>query len=246
MLRLVLRLVREGHGAFLDALAPPHCPACGVPSAGLCRPCGDRLERRRGPSCPRCGEVLPGPGRPCRATHEGLRGIAWARAPFRYAGTGGALVRRLKFEADWAAGIELASAMAATLRPQLVGAWRKPLLVPVPLHRDRARERGFNQAAWLGAGIATACGIALVPRQLVRCRATLPQGDPRVLGRAANVEGAFALAGRSLVRARRVVLVDDVTTSGATARTCARVLRDHGALEVALLTACASAPGSGA
>lgn len=244
MHRVAFRIVRELCGAVLDAVAPPRCPACGTGAAGLCQACAARLERRTGPGCARCGEALPGPDRPCRADHAHLAGIRWARAPFRYAGTGGALVRRLKFDSDWAAGFALASAMVVTLRPQLTGPWRKPLVVPVPLHRHRARERGFNQAAWLGEGIARACDLTSLPRQLVRCRATLPQGDPRVLGRTANVDGAFALSGRSRVRGRRVLLVDDVTTSGATARACARVLRDHGALEVALLTACASAQGS--
>lgn len=243
MQRLIVRLVGELCGSILDALAPPHCPGCGTASTGLCAACGARLEHRFPPLCVRCGERLPGPDRPCTASHESLRGIAWVRTPFRYPGTGGALVRRFKFDADWAAGMVLAGAMGEALRPQLEGVWRKPILVPVPLHRDRARERGFNQAAWLGSGVAAVHGLRLVPRQLMRCRATLPQGDPRVLGRAANLEGAFALAGKSRVRGRRVVLVDDVTTSGATARACARVLEDHGAVEVALLAACASGTG---
>lgn len=243
MQRLVSRLARDLFRALLDAVAPPHCPGCGVPADGPCAACAPRLERRGEPACGRCGEPLPGPDRPCGAPHDALRGVCWARAPFRYAGTGGALVRRFKFDQDWCAGFELALAMTESLRPQLQGPWRKPLVVPVPLHRERARQRGFNQAAWLGGCLADACGLTMAARQLDRCRATLPQGDPRVLGRAANVEGAFVLAGRNRVVGRRVLLVDDVTTSGATARACARVLRDHGAVEVALITACASAPG---
>lgn len=242
MLRILSRFWDEFLGALLDAVAPSHCPGCGVPDPSLCRACLVLLQRRLDPVCNRCGGTLPGPGRPCPSSHAGLRAITWARAPYRYAGTAGAMVRRLKFESDWGAGFHLASAMRDAVRPSLVGPWRKPVVVPVPLHRTRERQRGFNQAAWLGAEVAAGHGLTLFAGQLERSRATLPQGDPRVLGRGANVEGAFALRGRSRVRGRRVLLVDDVTTSGATARACSRVLLEHGAVEVALLTACASAP----
>ena len=63
------------------------------------------------------------------------------------------MVRRLKFESDWGAGFHLAAAMTDVVRSSLVGPWRKPVVVPVPLHRSRERQRGFNQAAWLGAGV---------------------------------------------------------------------------------------------
>jgi predicted amidophosphoribosyltransferase len=111
-------------------------------------------------------------------------------------------------------------------------------LVPVPLHRHRRRTRGFDQARLLAEEVRDRTGLELLPEVLSRHRPTLPQGDPRVTAREANVLGAFTVpSGRRLV-GQRLILIDDVTTSGATARACAGVLRAAGAAEVALLTAC--------
>src|SRR5207248_1532843 len=132
------------------------------------------LEFRADPSCPRCGEPLLLPGDRCRADHRMVAGLQWSVAPFRYRGTGGALVRRLKFASDRRAGSWLARAMAGCAAPRLSGAFRRALIVPVPLHAARRRSRGFDQAAWLAAavGARTGCRVAAALR---RVRETLPQ-----------------------------------------------------------------------
>lgn len=177
------------------------------------------------------------PGDRCRADHRLLAGLQWSLAPFRYRGTGGALVRRLKFQRDRCAGSWLARAMAECLGPRLIGRFRRAVIVPVPLHAARRRSRGFDQAAWLAGEIAARTGCRVVPA-LRRLRPTLPQGDPRVMNRERNVADAFGLARRGALRGCSVLLLDDVLTSGATARACARLLLAGGATAVAAVTAC--------
>lgn len=206
----------------------------------MCRPCAVALGERPDPGCLRCGEPVVLPGTRCGAEHRELTNLVWHCAPFLYAGTGGALVRRFKLDGELAAGWCLAKAMRQRLAGRVSGAWRRALLVPVPLHARRRRERGFDQAEWLANAVAGPLGLAVLPGALRRGRATLPQGDPRVGSRAENVAGAFAVVRPRRVRGRLVVLVDDVLTSGATARACAAALLEAGADQVALLTACRS------
>ncbi len=174
---------------------------------------------------------------PCQEDHAPLRGIAMARAPFRYAGTAGAVVRRFKFQHDLGSGAYLAGHMAATLAPWSRTAGRRALFMAVPLHGRKRRKRGFDQAAWLAERIADQLALPFLSGGLARVRETLPQGDPRVTNREANVRGAFAVKRERPVEAAMVVLVDDVMTSGTTARECARVLRGAGASRIVLLTA---------
>ena len=188
--------------------------------------------------CTRCGEPLLTPTSVCPLDHRPFAGIAWVRAPYEYAGTGGALVRRLKLAGDFGAGLLLARAMAAVAAGPTQSPWRRAVLVGVPLHRSRRRRRGFDQAEFLAEQLGSRLGLQLCRGVLERLRPTLPQGDPRVQSRATNVAAAFAVARPRLVHGRRVILVDDVCTSGATARACAAVLGDAGATAVALITAC--------
>lgn len=236
----VRRAGRELLRAGLDLLLPPVCPGCGGPAAGLCAICEQNLVRRGQPGCVRCGDPVLVAGASCGAEHRELRLLAHLVAPWRYAGTGGALVRRFKLDGDAGAGRLLVRAMADAWRTQIGRAWNRAWLVPVPLHRTRRRERGFDQAEWLVRALAPRLGYVAAPGVLRRTRATRPQGDPGVLSRDGNVEGAFAVRGARQVVGRDVLLVDDVFTSGATARACAAVLRSAGARRVGALVACRS------
>jgi ComF family protein len=176
----------------------------------------------------------------CNAGHRPLRHVRQLVAALRFAGSGGALVRRFKLDASARAGVLLAREMADAWR--VVGGAPRPLLVSVPLHRARRRRRGFDQAAWLASRLGDRLGLRVAVGALARVRATRPQGDARVLSRAANVRGAFSVCRRRVrgLRGRDVLLVDDVWTTGATARACAAQLRAAGAASVSLLVACRS------
>ncbi len=226
--------------ALVDLALPPACVACGAPGAEFCAPCRHNLQWRRAPACTRCDEPVMAGDRLCGGRHDHLRHISQLVAPLGYAGTGGALVRRFKLDADPAAAAWLLRTIAMAWREAASVRWRRACLVPVPLHPRRRRERGFDQAAWLAAGLAARLGLECLPGVLVRIHHTPPQGDPRVLSRDRNVAEAFALQRPFRIRDHRIVLVDDVFTSGATTRACAALLRSAGAPEVAVLVACRS------
>jgi ComF family protein len=185
----------------------------------LCEVCGDPLRTWRltpGARCPRCRRVE--------------RPIDCARAIGAYDGALRAIVHALKYEGRRSLARPLADLMRRRGAIVLDGACAA---VPVPLHPSRRRERGFNQAADLAAGI----GLPVVPA-LKRVRATQAQAGLPAPRRHGNVRGAFAVSrhARSLCGAI-VVLVDDVSTTGATLDACARELKAQGIREVRALTA---------
>jgi ComF family protein len=130
----------------------------------------------------------------------------------------------------------LAERIAAEARARVVlspGA----VLVPVPLHPRRQRERGFNQSELLAAALGRRSGLLVASGVLVRRKETAPQTGLSASARRSNVAGAFVVRHRGLVAGRVAVLVDDVVTTGATARACARALRGAGASDVRLVSA---------
>lgn len=211
---------------LLDVLAPPACTACRdvLPRPGpvLCPACAQAMPWLRA-GCPRC--ALPAHrGRPCPAARWAFD-RAWA--PLAYAGPAAAVVRGLKF----AGRLALADTMAAPLAARLPGAMRGPALVPVPAQPARRRSRGFDPAALLAQRLAARTGAPVAA-----CLARTDRGRRHTrLGRGARRAEPPAVVARAGAP-ERVVLVDDVHTTGATLDACARALKAAGATWVAAAT----------
>jgi ComF family protein len=227
--------------ALLDLVFPAVCPACGATlGAGrhdpLCGACWTAIPRIGVVRCRRCG-ALDAPADGDRA--DSCPACAGLTFPFDYARSA-ALYRGPVREAIHAFKFRGKRALARPLGDLVLEQAGDALLpdvaalVPVPLTRARRAERGFNQAALLAERVARGCGLRVEPGWLRRVRATAPQSDLSAAEREANVRGAFLAA--PAVAGRHVVIVDDVFTTGATMRECARALRAAGARRVGVLT----------
>lgn len=235
-----LRLLTRG---WISLLFPASCPGCHLaleegPEVPLCPDCSARLPRNRPPWCRSCGRSLYSSGagvdlcRQCRRSPPPFEQVV---SPFLYEGTVRPLAVALKYHGRISLAPALADWMAESVR-QRVGLDPADLCLPVPMHSTRRRERTFNQAERLGRAVADRLGIPFRTDLLIRSRATLPQAGLTERQRHQNVVGAFSLRRVASVRGQRILLVDDIFTTGSTARACAKLLRDAGAVRVVLLT----------
>jgi ComF family protein len=225
--------------AVLDVALPSLCPACREPieGTGLCAACWSKLSFIARPYCERLGIPFvydPGPGILSMEAIADPPAYHRARAAVRYDEIARALVLALKY------GDRLD--LAPTMGRWTAQAGREILreadaLVPVPLHWRRLWARRFNQSAALAAAISAASGVPVATAALKRIKATAQQVGLSRTERAANVQGAFRVPdeGKIEVRGRRLIVVDDVLTSGATAEGCARALLRAGAANVDVL-----------
>jgi ComF family protein len=218
-------------GRLLRVVLPPRCLLCGADGTDerdLCAGCDADLAINL-PCCPRCALPLETPAPLCGEClkHEPPFAAAWA--PFRYGHPLDLLEARFKFRGDLAAGRVLAELLAERAGRDAPAC--PDLIIPVPLHPDRLRERGYNQAIELARPLATALDVPLRHDLLLRRRSTSPQTGLDAKARRRNLRGAFAVAPDALLPLH-VVLFDDVMTTGATLREGAQVLRRAGAARV--------------
>jgi len=224
-----VRFLRQGLDRLHVALLPWRCLLCGVPGAegmDLCAACTKDMPRNRS-CCAHCALPLPVAAAMCGQCLR--RAPPWdtAWAPFRYGWPLDRLETRFKFGDDLAAG----RVLAALWRGEPAPVDAPALIVPVPLHRGRLRERGYNQALELARPLATAVHIPLGHDVLVRTRDTSAQTELDRIARRRNVRGAFQLRTGSALP-DRVVVLDDVMTTGATLAECTRLLKRAGVRRV--------------
>lgn len=218
-------------GPLLSLFFPPRCVLCRRVGVWLCPDCIPRLPRLPGPVCPRCGVPVSDGAlcSSCRETPlrlEAIRSVAPFRGPIRLA------VHYLKYRHAWQLADPLGEWMAWYWKEHPLPA---DVVVPVPLHPSRLRQRGYNQAALLAWALSRRIGLPLDADALCRVRATASQMRLKAADRRHNVEGAFHCP-TDRMKGRRVLLVDDVCTTGATLEACADALREGGAREVRALT----------
>src|SRR5690242_12664006 len=217
---MTIRKVDGLRRRLLRALLPLRCLLCGADGAAgrdLCAGCA-RDCAINSPSCPRCALPLATPAPLCGECVERSPPFASAWVPFRYAHPLDLLEARFKFRGDLAAGRVLAELM---IEHALCDTPTRPdLIVTVPLHISRLRERGYNQAFELARPLARALGIPVERDLLQRVRATPAQTGLDAASRRRNLRRAFAVPATNAVPAH-VALFDDVMTTGATLRECA-------------------------
>ena len=237
--RVVSRWLRRAGAGLLDVVYPPHCMACRAPiqgQRGLCAACWGGMRLIERPYCERLGtpfaqDLGPGLVSPAAIAHPPAYGRARAVACFDD-GPVRSLIHNLKYgdRPDYAR--VLGRWMARAGGDLLADA---DCIVPVPLHRSRLWTRRYNQAALLAQAVGRVAGSPVLLQALERVKATASQVGLTRSARAANIQGAFRVAVPSPVQGARVVLVDDVLTTGSTANAAARMLLRGGAASVDLL-----------
>lgn len=219
-------------GALHDLLFPPHCLHCGLrldhslPPV-LCPGCLDGLQPLHSPWCTCCGL-------PYAAGEDHLCGTClgpdpyafdFARSPFLYQPPISSLLLALKFANRTDSLTPLGTLSAAS---GVLAVFSEPdIILPVPLHITRLRQRGFNQALLLARHCFPQWRDRIAPSLLIRTRATAPQSSLSGRERRRNCSGCFALTDASSVADKKVLLVDDVFTTGSTLNECARTVGRH-------------------
>ena len=229
--RRVLRHKLVDAGRFLlDLLYPPQCPGCGRVGVLFCDRCRWQVQAYPTAVCERCARpmLIRGLCPSCSVSQSPLEAVYPATVfvhPIRQA------IHAFKYEGVADLAGPLADWLAATWRLHRLVA---DLIVPVPLHPKREAERGYNQSALLARELSQRVGVPVAPAGLVRTVRTRPQVGLSRDERRANIAGAFRCAGQ--ITDLRIVLVDDVCTTGATLEACAAELKAAGAVQVHGLT----------
>jgi ComF family protein len=255
--RAVARVLRSPLDALSCALLPASCTLCGSPlpqlsSAPICNACWLEFPAISGPCCACCGDTLDDtPARPvgpeshnlcrlCRmATPKFVRAVSFGL----YEGRMKQAIHALKYGRIHPAARRLGKMLANAIGQLASEAPAEMLVVPVPLHRAKRAERGFNQASRLAEQALGSLRkthpdwrLTLAPSALVRLRPTQSQAGLNPRKRRLNMRGAFKVPNRGAVAGKDVLVIDDILTTGATARAAAQVLMKAGAASVWVAT----------
>lgn len=209
--------------SWLDFLLPPRCGGCRNVDSWLCDRCRARIRRLEEPLCRRCGVELPSVRDQCGCRNR-LKSLSRLRSAVAYEGPIERAIHRFKYQ-GWR---RLASPLALLMAQRLVvEGLAASYAIAVPLHRDRLRQRGFNQAELLAREIRGRLTLQKPPGKLLRVRPTPPQVGHDRRWRLENMRGAFGWQGVKL-DGKSILLIDDVATTAATMDACASALREAG------------------
>jgi len=254
-----MRVIKEGPDAgnrwhhLLGWVLPTKCETCGrflrnESNPSFCRSCWETVSLIDGPCCPCCGKPFASeaalshsPGHLCGDCREDRPIFDRAISAGWYEGVLAQAIHLFKYRGK--------SVLARFLGALLLGAAEEAgdadCLVPVPLHVSRLREREFNQALLLCDVVGSASGLPVIPDAIHRTRETVPQIGLSKPIRRRNVRRAFACRDPEHILGRRILLIDDVFTTGSTVNDCARVLKRAGAESVIVLTVARTPDGAG-
>ncbi len=217
---------------LLDIVYPPFCLVCGKPGDQyLCTECANRIEIIEYPYCSRCGiPRTDSQGSHCECSGRNYHFVQ-ARCVGIYDGVLRDAIHAFKYDLQTAMTEPLAQLMVREF-PRLYPGLKPDLVVPVPIHRDRFLERGFNQSGELALRIAAALRFPFDERLMKKEKKTLDQVGLPESQRSLNLQGAFVVTHTRDVWGKKVLLIDDVFTTGATANEVAKALRWAGAASV--------------
>jgi ComF family protein len=231
---------------LLDIIYPPRCPLCSRflspvekhrPSGHVCDSCVQALIPISRPLCTVCGMPLAAssnPDHPCEDCIRRMPSYDAMRSPYLYTGPLMNAIQRLKYNSEIHLASPLGGLLSEFARIALPHV-EEFMTVPVPLHRHRLRERGFNQSLLLARAVSSDLKIPLDCLSLIRTRDTRSQTGLGRKERRRNVANAFSVTSSAVFKGKKVLLVDDVLTTGYTFNECARALKKSGVLQVICL-----------
>lgn len=231
-------------GALLNVIFPPVCQLCedDILAGPLCSGCSGAFTAHllKGPLCTLCGEpfaTTSGADHTCGDCITGHMPFTLARSAYTYKDTVLKAIHKFKYNGKTILARPLGELLAASAIELSI---TPDIIVPVPLHKKRLKDRGFNQSLLLAKEVSRHTGTALDYTNLQRAIYTTPQITLKAKARERNVSGAFSLKSKAAFKGKKVLLIDDVFTTGATIRECSKVLSKAGAEVFALTLARAS------
>jgi len=227
----------------LDMLLPPACPICGKPKGAdalgenICKSCLGRVNYIKEPTCLICGKAIEKEtAELCRDCESHKHYFDQAVAVYEYSDGIKASIYRFKYynkrEYAKSYGKEMSVICGEMLR-----FWAPDVIIPIPIHESKLKTRKFNQAELIAKSLSQEIGVLMDENCLIRVRKTLPMKELNNESRRKNLQNAFQVD-RKVVKYSKVLLVDDIYTTGATFDECARVLKDAGVDKVYGISLC--------
>ncbi|MCL5105578.1 MAG: ComF family protein [Armatimonadetes bacterium] len=227
---MLLKLARDIYTGLLDLIYPPFCLVCEKPGEeALCAECIEKIDLVGRACCHKCG--APTEEYECRDCRERVFAFEYARSAAIFEGVLRDAIHRLKYDSRLALADPLAELMVRCF-PDTTLPGKVDLIIPIPIHPSRMPERGFNQAKELAARFCKRVRLPIATDVLLKTKKTAHQVDLARDERGINLEGAFVARNADKISGKRILLIDDVFTTGSTLHEAATVLMQVGAKAV--------------